>query len=108
MVSISVDEGIAMKSRKKPRHPSPALQEMLEHVEKLAAEKGITVHYDRLEAAGLKLKGGLCTVRGEYNIFIDKRKSVAEKIEFIRDYLDHANLSPPLETEKEENPVPKA
>lgn len=97
-----------MKSRKKPRPASPALQKKLEHVENLAAEKGITVHYDRLEAAGLKLKGGFCTVRGEYNIFVDKRKSVAEKIEFIRDYLDHVNIFPPQEAEKEEDPALKA
>jgi hypothetical protein len=96
-----------MKSRKKPRPVSPALQEMLQHVENMAAEKGITVHYDRLEAAGLKLKGGLCTLRGEYNIFVDKRKSVAEKIESIKDYLDHANISSPQETEREENPALK-
>ena len=92
-----------MKSRKKPRPASPALQKKLQHVENLAAEKGIKVHYDRLEAAGLKLKGGFCTVRGENNIFVDKRKPIAEKIEFIKDYLDHRNVSTSLETEKEEN-----
>ena len=97
-----------MKTTKKSKPASPALQEKLQQVENLAAEKGITVHYDRLEAAGLKLKGGFCTVRGEYNIFVDKRKSVVEKIEFIKDYMDHETLSASPETEKEEGPAPKA
>ena len=96
-----------MKTRKKPKPASPALQEKLQQVENLAAEKGIKVHYDRLEAAGLKLKGGFCTVRGEYNIFVDKRKSVPEKIEFIRDHMDHETLSASPKT-SEEDPAPKA
>jgi hypothetical protein len=107
-VSIFADEGIPMKTRKKPRQASPALQEKLRQIENLASEKGIRVHYDKLEAAGLKLKGGFCTVRGEYNIFVDKRKSVAEKIEFIRDYIDHETLSTSPKTEKEETPATKS
>lgn len=99
-----------MKTRKKSKPASPALQQKLQQVENLAAEKGIQVHYDRLEAAGLKLKGGFCTVRGEYNIFVDKRKSVAEKIEFITDYMDHETRgnSSIIEGEGEEIPPPKA
>ena len=97
-----------MKTRKKSKPASPALQEKLQQVENLAAEKGIKVHYDKLEAAGLKLKGGFCTVRGEYNIFVDKRKSVAEKIEFIQDYMDHETLAKSTKPEEEESPAPEA
>ncbi len=90
-----------MKKKKKPAPASPALQEKLRQVENLAAQKGIKVHYDRLEAAGLKLKGGFCTVRGEYNIFVDKRKSVAEKIEFIKDTMDREPSAAPPAAENE-------
>ena len=76
-----------MKSKKKQRSPSPALQKRLAEMEDMAAAKRIQIHYDLLEAAGLRLKGGLCTIRGEYHLFVDKRKSTADIIEFIQDHL---------------------
>ncbi len=78
-----------MKSSKKKRVPSPALQNKLSELEEKAAQKGIQVHYDLLEAAGLKLKDGICKIRGEYHLFIDRRKSAADKIEILEDYIDH-------------------
>ena len=78
-----------MKSKKREKSPSPALQERLAKLEDLAEKKGIQIHYDLLEAAGLKLKGGICAVRGEYHIFVDRRKSIADKIEFLEDHLNH-------------------
>ncbi len=76
-----------MKSRKKRKTPSPALQNRLNELENMAAEKGIQIHYDLLEAAGLKLRGGICSVRGEYHIFVDRRKSTSDVIEFLQDHL---------------------
>jgi len=78
-----------MKSSKKKRVPSPALQNKLSELEEKAALKGIRIHYDLLEAAGLKLKDGICKMRGEYHLFIDRRKSAADKIETLQDYIDH-------------------
>lgn len=49
----------------------------------------IRVHYDLLEAAGLKLKGGMCKVNGECHIFVDRRKSIADRIEILRDLLNY-------------------
>ena len=68
----------------------PALQAKLSELEEKAIQKGFRVHYDLLEAAGLKLKGGLCKIKGEYHLFIDKRKSAADKIEVLEDYLTQA------------------
>jgi hypothetical protein len=76
-----------MKSKKKQRSPSPALQKRLAELEDMAAAKSVQIHYDLLEAAGLRLKGGLCTIRGEYHLFVDKRKSTADIIEFLQDHL---------------------
>jgi len=73
----------------KKRPPSPALQEKLSELEEKAAQKGIEVHYDLLEAAGLKLKDGICKIRGEYHLFIDRRKSASDKIETLQDFIDH-------------------
>ena len=76
-----------MKRRKKGKTPSAALLRELATLEGTAADKGIRVHYDRMEAAGLRLKGGLCALNGEYHLFIEKRKSVSDKIEFLKDQL---------------------
>ena len=82
-----------MKSKKRGSSTSPALQDRLAELENTASKKGIQVHYDRLEAAGLKLKGGICSVKGDYHIFVDKRKSTADKIDFLENHLN--------------NPIPK-
>ncbi len=78
-----------MKSTKKKNVPSPAVQSKLNELEEKATQKGIEIHYDLLEAAGLKLKGGLCKIKGEYHLFIDKRKPASEIIEILQDYVDH-------------------
>ena len=92
-----------VKSPKKKNPPSPALQNRLSELEEKAAQKGIHIHYDLLEAAGLKLKGGICKINGEYHIFVDKRKSFADRIDLYRkdpdsdDFVkifEHRQLSP--------------
>ena len=77
-----------MKSAKKKETSPPALQNRLSEMEEKAAQKGIRIHYDLLEAAGLKLKGGMCKIKGEYHLFIDRRKSTADKIEILQDCLN--------------------
>lgn len=59
----------------------------MSELEDKAAQRGIQIHYDLLEAAGLKLKDGICKINGEYHIFVDRRKSLAEKIEILDQYL---------------------
>jgi len=75
-----------MKKRKKKKIPS-ALQNKLTELEEQLTQKGLQVHYDLLEAAGLKLKGGICKIKGEYHLFIDRRKSAADKIEILQDHI---------------------
>ncbi|HOP47434.1 MAG TPA: hypothetical protein PK874_07205 [Desulfobacteraceae bacterium] len=79
-----------MKSNKRKKIPyNITLQSRLNELEEKAAQLGIHIHYDRLEAAGLKLKGGICRVDGEYHLFVDRRKSTAEKINSLLDFLNH-------------------
>ena len=78
-----------MKSSKQKKTSSRDLQDKLTALEEQASQKGIQIHYDLLEAAGLKLKGGICKIRGEHHLFIDRRKSAADKIETLQDYIDH-------------------
>ena len=81
-----------MKSRKKKQAPSASLQDRLSELEEQAAQRQIYVHYDLLEAAGLKLKGGICKINGQYHLFVDRRKSIADKIEILQDHLNHPIL----------------
>lgn len=78
-----------MKSAGKKQVASSSLQDQLSQLEEHAAQKNIYVHYDLLEAAGLKLKGGICKIKGEYHLFVDRRKSIADKIEILQDSLNH-------------------
>lgn len=84
-----------MTHEDKKEKPLSGIEAKLARLEEMALERGIQVHYDRLEAAGLKLKGGICTVRGERHLFIDRRRSVTEKIGLLEDYLEPtpANVS---------------
>jgi len=72
----------------KKKTPSPALQNRLSRLEEEASSRGIEVHFDLLEAAGLKLKGGICKINGKYHIFIDKRKATEDKIDLLQRCLE--------------------
>lgn len=74
--------------KKKIRAKIPAhLALRLSDLESRASETGLTVHYDLMEAAGLKLNGGLCLIKGQYHLFIDRRASAAERIAAIEQCL---------------------
>ena len=75
-----------MSPPKKNNTPT-ALERQLSRLEGQAAGRGIHIRYDRLEAEGLKLKGGICKVDGAYHIFVDRRKSTEEKIDILRECL---------------------
>jgi hypothetical protein len=92
-----------MKSSKRKTTISPTLLNKISELEQRALSQGIEVHYDLMEAAGLKLKGGLCKIKGEYHLFIDRRKSAADKIEILQDYVDN-----PLPKDVPENVIADA
>ena len=78
-----------MKPKKKKKIISISLQNRLTELEEKASQKGIKVHYDLLEAAGLKLKGGMCKINGEYHLFVDRRESISAKIDIISDCINN-------------------
>ena len=90
--------------KKKGGHSSSTLQNRLAELEEKMIHRTIHVHYDLLEAAGLKLKGGLCKIRGEYHLFIDRRKSTADKIDMLQDCLNHPISDDIPEVEAPEGP----
>ena len=76
-----------MKARHgKKRIVSPSLLKQLSKLEEKIQAKGIKIRYEKLEAGGFKPKSGLCKVKGEVYLFIDKRKSPQERKEILLDY----------------------
>ena len=73
------------RSTAKPKKKISQKELTLRELEEKVSQKGIQIHYDKLETAGLKLKGGLCKVRGEIHLYIDRRKSIEEKIAILTD-----------------------
>ena len=80
-----------MELETKKQVPPSSLQNRLSELEEQAAQMQIHVHYDLLEAAGLKLKGGICKINGEYHLFDVLRNCICVKIDILQDHLDHAN-----------------
>ncbi|HBF42524.1 MAG TPA: hypothetical protein DDW42_02625 [Desulfobacteraceae bacterium] len=78
-----------MKSAKGKKASSPGLQKQLSELEEEATQRGIHIHYDLLEAAGIRLKDGICKINGEYHFFIERRKSTTEKMEILQGYLSN-------------------
>ena len=76
-----------MKSSKK--NAPTAMDRRLAELEETAAQRNIEVHYDLLQAAGLKLKDGICKINGQLHIFIDRRKSTAAKAETLQKFLEN-------------------
>lgn len=62
--------------------PSRA-QERLNKLEKEIKGRGVRLAYERLQFAGLRLKSGLCWFKGQYFLFVDRYKTVPERIDLI-------------------------
>lgn len=58
-------------------------KERLAELEAQIKEQGVTLSYDKLRFAGLRLKSGLCWFRGRYYLFVDKGKPLGERIELL-------------------------
>ncbi len=80
-----------MKPSRKGQTVPPSVQRRLSELEEEVSKRGVHIHYDRLEAAGLKLKGGVCKVRGEYHLYLERRKPASEKIDILIESLDLLN-----------------
>ncbi len=59
--------------------PEQIYQELKDLAEKLA----VTVSDQNLRTAGIKVKSGLCTVKGKDMFIMDKHKSIHKKIKIL-------------------------
>lgn len=68
------------------------VQEQLEALERLAETLAVRVSYEPM--AGLVQRtGGLCRVRGEYRIIIDRRLKPPERVQILVDALQRFDTS---------------
>jgi hypothetical protein len=82
---------ILLKSPGQKRTRRKKIKDKLSELEERVAQRGAYIHYDLLEAAGLKLNGGICKINGVHHIFIDRRKSTSDKIDILQDFLNHTS-----------------
>jgi len=54
-----------------------ANEEMLELLETVAARLGVKVSYEAMQAGS---SGGLCRVKGEYRLIVDKKAPLSERV----------------------------
>jgi hypothetical protein len=93
---------ILLKSPGQKRTRRKKIKNKLSELEERAAQKGVHIHYDLLEAAGLKLNGGICKINGEYHIFIDRRKSTSDKIDILQNCLNHVSPEDNISSQRSE------
>jgi hypothetical protein len=55
----------------------------LEALEKEIKERGVSLAYERLSYAGLRLKSGLCWFKGGYYLFVDRLLPVQARIDLL-------------------------
>lgn len=56
---------------------------MLSLLEETAQRFGIAVRYERFDGADVAVRDGLCLVKGEKVLFVEKRRALHEKIRVL-------------------------
>jgi hypothetical protein len=64
-------------------------QMQLQCLEKRIKDAGVRLGYERMQFAGLRLRSGLCWFKGQYYLFVDRRKSVPERIDLLLNALEY-------------------
>ena len=62
-------------------------EQLTEILEAAAQQLGVKVHYDTLVASGPTGGGGLCKVKGEWRVIIDKKTAPSERASILVDAL---------------------
>jgi hypothetical protein len=62
-------------------------EQLTEILENAAQQIGVKVHYDTLVASGPTGGGGLCKVKGEWRVIIDKKTAPSERASILVDAL---------------------
>lgn len=62
-------------------------EQMVETLEAAAGQLGVRVRYDNLNTGNVTSTGGLCRLKGEWCLIIDKKASPAERVSLLVDAL---------------------
>ncbi len=62
-------------------------EELLIELKNVAERLGVVVEEHNFREAGVRVKSGLCTVRGEKLFILDKHKALPKKIEILSSML---------------------
>ena len=62
-------------------------EQLTEILEAAASQLGVKVHYENLVASGPTGGGGLCKVKGEWRVIIDKKTAPSERASILADAL---------------------
>lgn len=60
---------------------------LLEALEEVARQVSLRVRYEPLPPGGLLAGGGLCRVRGEWQLIVDKKATPSERVAILLDAL---------------------
>jgi hypothetical protein len=55
-------------------------ERLLSFLEETCRRLGVSVRYERLEGADTLIQDGLCRIKGQSFLFIDRRRTVREKV----------------------------
>jgi hypothetical protein len=58
-------------------------EKLYQNLQELTEKLDITLSEQNLRISGLKVKSGLCTVKGEKMFIMDKHKNIRDKIEIL-------------------------
>jgi len=65
---------------------------ILHHLEEIAEKLSIKISYEDLKKEGISSKGGLCRIKGEERIIINKSLTVAEKVDILANELSKFDM----------------
>lgn len=68
--------------------------QLIQELEAIAETLSISVRYEDLMEADFKVKGGLCKLKGENVIIMDKKIPLRERIDLLVRALNQFDLSP--------------
>ncbi len=67
-------------------------EEILQALEQVAERLSVHVHYEDMKAFEFRIQDGICTIKGEAHIYIDRKRPVHEKIQVLSHELKKFNL----------------
>jgi hypothetical protein len=81
-----------MKARQRENESRLKDEETLGALEEVAERISVRIHYEEMKEDGFLVQDGYCRVKGESHIYIDRNRSIKEKIHVLANELKSFNL----------------